>query len=400
MKNIYVDTGDLSGNLLDRVIDKMENAKGKMGYNYSADAYLEVAISMAKYESPTGRNSLFNADLSETAGSLYGRIADVLRKLSDLKLILQNCPDKLCEVDEKQKGEISSFWERTSYYLDEPSIFFATVFGLGNVEPNCNIVILTEEDKKDIIEKHRLAKYVLTQEQLDDIKNSSNSTNELSEKLDRAVQENYSVPIRPYSDGVVQGTIRYCNQNPAFYSENGWREGDKTSCGWMCNRGCESMALSYIGIDQSPSSMHDSDSLRKLEFALGIHDGYQAALTAADGREAIVQANGRYGFNRNYLDGLVNRFEADNGLGIVSPVLIRYTNGGDGHWILLIGNNEDGSYQAIGPWSSPGGMNEMKEFTVYISDDGTVKGSGFAHSNKNCKVQYMCQYTRADMISQ
>ena len=400
MKNIYVDTGELSGNLLNRTIEKLEVAQKKMGYNYSADAFLEVAISMAKYNSPTGRQSLFNAHFAELTGSLYGDIEDALKKLSDLKNILQKQPEELCEIDERQKGEISNFWWRASYYLDEPSVFFATIFGFGAVDPNCNIVILTEEEKDEIIEKHQLAKYVLTQEQLDDIKKSSNSASELNEKLNVAVQENYSVPVRPYSEGVAQGTIRYCNQNPRYYSENGWREGDKTSCGWMCNRGCESMALSYIGIDQPPSSMHDSESLRKLEFALGIHDGYQSPLTAVDGSEAKVQANGKYGFNRNYLDGLVNRFDADNGAGIFSPVLIRYTNDDDAHWILLIGNNENGSYQAIGPWSSPGGTNEMKEFTVNISDNGTVSGSGFSHSNKNCKVQYMCQYTRADMISQ
>jgi hypothetical protein len=62
----------------------MEVAKKKMGYDYSADAFLEVAISMAKYNSPTGRQSLFNSHFAEMAGSLYGDIEDVLKKLSDL----------------------------------------------------------------------------------------------------------------------------------------------------------------------------------------------------------------------------------------------------------------------------------------------------------------------------
>lgn len=191
MKNIYVDTGELSGNLLNRTIEKMEVAKKKMGYNYSADAFLEVAISMAKYNSPSGRQSLFNAHFAELAGGLYGDIEDVLKKLSDLKNILQKQPEKLCEIDERQKGEISNFWWRASYYLDEPSTFFATVFGLGGVDPNCNIELLTDEQKLEYIKTHYGDNPFMSVEDMKKACANSYTETEIREILDAAIKEKY-----------------------------------------------------------------------------------------------------------------------------------------------------------------------------------------------------------------
>ena len=192
MKNIYVDTGELSEKLLNRTIEKMEVAKKKMGYNYSADAFLEVAISMAKYNSPSGRQSLFNAHFAEMAGSLYGDIEDVLKKLSDLKTILQKQPEELCEIDERQKGEISNFWWRTSYYLDEPSAFFATIFGLGGVDPNCTIELLTDEQKQDYIKTHYEGKPFISKEQMEQIASNCHTETELREAIDAAISEKYN----------------------------------------------------------------------------------------------------------------------------------------------------------------------------------------------------------------
>ena len=408
MANIFVNTDDLSGKLLDRAIEELETANEKMSYNYSADAYLEVAIERAKYNSPTGIQRTFTAKHAECAGTLAGRIENVLRKLSDLKSILQKCPDELCEIDERQKGEISNLWWRSSYYLKEPGNFFATLFGIGCIGSEVDIVLLTDEDRDRIASEHPFAKYVLTKEQIDDIKKNSYSETELNEKLQQAVVDNGKVPVRPYDKGVSQGSIRYCSQVPDYrvpgmYKKNGWSNTDKDSSGWMCNRACESMALSYIGIDQSPSSMHDSDSLRKLEFALGIHNGHQSTLIDVAGNEAVVQANGKTGFDRGYLDSLVRNFEQDNGIGASSPVMIRYTNGESGsderaHWILLLKNNGDGSYQAIGPWSEAEGSGEMREFIIDIGENGRVSGSGFSHSGENCYIHRMCQYTRPDII--
>jgi len=134
LQNIYVDTGEVSGRLLDKTIEKLEVAQKKMGYNYSADAYLEVAISMAKYESPAGRQSLFNAGFAETAGGLYGNIEEVLGKLKELRSILDSGPDALVDVDKAQKNEITNWWTRSSYWLS--SIFF------GDTNPGDNTVVV------------------------------------------------------------------------------------------------------------------------------------------------------------------------------------------------------------------------------------------------------------------
>ena len=185
MKNIYVDTGELSGTLLNRTIEKMEVAKKKMGYNYSADAYLEVAISMAKYDSPAGRQQLFNINIAETAGILCGKIEDVLKKLFDFKTILLNCPDELCEVDEKQKGEISNFCQRTSYYLSDPVNFFATVFGFGNLGSEFILPEFTDTNRKEILGRYCWDGVLVTEEELNRIAAECNSESELVDRINQ-----------------------------------------------------------------------------------------------------------------------------------------------------------------------------------------------------------------------
>lgn len=192
MQNVYVDTGEVSGRLLDKTIEKMEVAQKKMGYNYSADAYLEVAISMAKYESPAGRQSLFNAGFAETAGGLYGNIEEVLKKLKRLRSILDSGPDALVDVDKAQKNDASNFWWRASYYLSEPSTFFATIFGLGGVDPNCTIELLTDEQKMEYIKTHYGDNPFVSNEQMEQIAAHCHTETELCEAIDEAINEGYN----------------------------------------------------------------------------------------------------------------------------------------------------------------------------------------------------------------
>ncbi len=208
------------------------------------------------------------------------------------------------------------------------------------------------------------------------------------------------IEIVDYSAGVTKGKIRYCNQKPLYATENGWRASDIPRCSGMCNRACESMAFSYIGIDQSPSSMHDNDTIIMFELAKkGVNAGYTANLKDVYGNDVKVQLNGGYyknSFNRAELDNLVAQFENDNGEGLVSPVLLHYDKIVNevyySHWILLLSKNDDGSYKAIGPWSENGLDGERIKFNVWISDSGVVSGSDFSGSGESRTVSHVGQY--------
>lgn len=220
--------------------------------------------------------------------------------------------------------------------------------------------------------------------------------------------------IHDYSEGVTRGEIRYVNQrpetvlnediDPSTGLRQGWREIDlKPNSGsyldHQCNWACESMAFSYLGIDQPPSTMHDTEILRKFEFALpGVNDGYAATFEAVDGSATVEVHTSGWGesFNRNYLDSLVANFEQDGGRGVNSPVMMHYSHGNNMHWILITGKNADGTYHAIGPWSNPDGLNERVGFDVTISDNGAVSGSGFNGCDGSRHVDCIGQYTRTN----
>lgn len=219
--------------------------------------------------------------------------------------------------------------------------------------------------------------------------------------------------IHDYSEGVTRGEIRYVNQRPATVLNEdvdpstglrqGWREmdlipGSDSYLDHQCNWACESMAFSYLGVDQPPGTMHDTETLRSFELALGANDGYSASFDAVDGTADITVHSNGWGasFDRNYLDTLVENFAQDGGRGSQSPVMLHYSDGSNMHWILLTGKNADGTYHAIGPWSNPDGLNERLGFDVAISDNGTVSGSGFSGCDGSRRVDCIGQYTRTN----
>lgn len=205
--------------------------------------------------------------------------------------------------------------------------------------------------------------------------------------------------VHDYSDGVSRGSIRYVNQVAEYNASNGWREEHRGGMSnGQCNWACESMAFSYLGVDQPPSTMHDTATLRNFELALGANDGYSATFDAVDGSANITVHSNGWGtsFDRGYLDTLVDNFAQDGGRGAQSPVMLHYSDGTNMHWILLTGKNADGTYRAIGPWSNPGGTNERAGFDVTISDSGVVSGSGFSGCNGGRRVDCIGQYTRTN----
>ncbi|MBE6947729.1 MAG: hypothetical protein E7454_05715 [Ruminococcaceae bacterium] len=346
MKNIYVDTGDLAGKLLDQAIDKMETAKKKMGYNYSADAYLEVAISMAKYSSPTGRQSLFNANFAERAGSLYGDIERVLEKLKGYRSVLNSGPDAIADIDKQQKNEITNWWTRIAYRIS--SIF---------------------EDKDKTGEDT-----VVAQDEMP-MKDVRQDTEEPSK----------NVPIvRLASEEACRGEITYYDQSHNHDNAAYWGDyyGGSTR---YCMTACAAMALSYIGIDVTPGEL------------IGIHNGglYWGWFNKGENNVVGGVNWAHYGQRSVEIkvtaDSMLDCYLQDNTASI-SPVIIGYSApNGDEHKLLLIGKTEDGYYLALDPWDNP------NPIQITISDDGTVtSNSNISHLNDGVlKLNAVWQYSRA-----
>lgn len=339
---IYLKTGDLSSGILRKVISKAEHAKKRAR---TAEDEAHWGHSWA-----WGGNTylLYSTNSEWLIADAESKISNAKAKLEKLATILNSDPDAMEEIDRKYKSDLKA-WRKSGNH-DE----ILWIVGGGTTAGAISIETSKGKVRRD-------------------------------------------VSVNPYSEGVSRGNIRYVNQYSAYNSSNGWRQehwGGMSNS--QCNWACESMAFSYLGIDQPPSSMHDSEVLKNFELALGANDGYSASFEAVDGPATVeVHSNGwGASFDRDYLDSLVQNYVNDNGAGSQSPVIMHYSDGSNMHWILLTGKNEDGSYRAIGPWSDPEGTNEQLGFNVTISDNGIASGSGFSGCNGGRRVDCIGQYTR------
>ncbi len=334
--------------------------------------------------------------------------------LSKCEPYWETVPDNLRKIDAKKKGDKSNWIEREAYLAENSARWFVsgTIGMLSGLFTGKNktgeVVYLgpylylrdryewsntnaTEDEIRQAIEEGAKDERNIGIERSIDEK-----LRELYETKKRYFAPEKS--IHEHRDGVERGTIRYCNQDLATAADNGW-EGDyisKAYCTWHCNQAAESMALSYLGIDQKPGYVPN-----EVEFAEGVVDGTEYIFPTVDGEKTTVTANVKYmkgAFDRSYLDNKVENFTIDNGHGNYSPVMLHYDridyNGNyHSHWIVLIGKNDDGSYQAIGPSGASG---ERTVFRVKIDDNGVVSGEGFAGSGEGRTVAHVGQYSRPD----
>lgn len=210
-----------------------------------------------------------------------------------------------------------------------------------------------------------------------------------NEKLDAMPPT--EIRITNYADGaaVEAGKIRYASQNKnQNLAANGW--GNYTNiAGGQCNSACESMALSYLGIDRSPGSMVPygaGDDLGGLEVAnYGTAD---KTWNSPEGTTVLIE--NRVGFNMDDIDLRVEKFSQDKNRGLVAPVMIRYKYfDGDpwsGHWLIITGKNADGTYNVTGP-----AFDNEKQTIVSIDKNGNISGSEISHGGG--MIQRYAQYT-------
>lgn len=133
-----------------------------------------------------------------------------------------------------------------------------------------------------------------------------------------------------YSETVTAETIRYISQVPtgSLFHEEYWPEksfGSYTGSTRECKTSCISMALSYLGIDRTPAYM------------LLVNNG----VTKTDGWGADYQSVDIDTGMKNY----------KTGKGTFSPVLIHLSKySGNGHYVLLVDNLSENTYQVLDPW--------------------------------------------------
>lgn len=140
----------------------------------------------------------------------------------------------------------------------------------------------------------------------------------------------HGVPeITGYDAGVCPGQVRYVSQLKDL-RKNGWGRFEGRA-GSECTTACISMALSCIGIDESPEKLLSYNSTTIFASSYGIKNLEPSQLTGAvptaeKGYEIFTLMLENYLSNRDYT---------------VSPVLLYLTGNGNRHGILVIGTEED-----------------------------------------------------------
>ena len=242
----------------------------------------------------------------------------------------------------------------------------------------------------------------------EDIRGTGERTAETAQRIAEDVSDAaQNIPVEPdnkvtentitgYSEPVERGRIRWVDQTGSVENNatNGWGQYNNLDYGWydgapssQCNSACESMALSYLGVDRSPGSLvpDNGDTLGGLEVAN--YGTVSNTWLAPDGSEIRID-------NYSYcamedINSRVEEYMQDGNKGDVAPVMVRFQtyDGSNGHWILLTGKNDDGTYSAVGP----GGEKE-RGMSVTIDQNGNIRGDSLSHGGGY--IHRYAQYTR------
>lgn len=104
-KDIYVNPGELSSELLKKADGYMDTARSK----------LRSFDSPPTYRGPDGYAALYSADIIAEVRRLISRIETVSNRLERYSSILNSAPEALVEIDQSSKNELTNAWERATY---------------------------------------------------------------------------------------------------------------------------------------------------------------------------------------------------------------------------------------------------------------------------------------------
>ena len=253
-QDIYVNAGEISGKLLKKPKVSLEKAEKSLGYNYSMDAYLEVAISVAKYVSPNGRQRLFDTSVAESIGTIHADLCKALQRLETYETLLNSGPDALAEIDAAYKNKMTNWRDRMTcsvggYYTAWASRtkgFYEGLFCRGGngtgedtvVDPHAtNKQGIREEIEREYRNCNIYSYWGISQNDVEKIIVSSSSDEEarrllqlqLKDKLDQAANNRTTIDISQYS---TQTYYDYYGSDGNYYS--GWGLYEITGgCTWF-----------------------------------------------------------------------------------------------------------------------------------------------------------------------
>lgn len=160
-----------------------------------------------------------------------------------------------------------------------------------------------------------------------------------------------------YGEEVTPGEIRYIAQiktDGCYYEQYWGKYLDYSSS--ECGTACISMALSYLGVDETPEELGD----------YWIEQGYTAGTPFSTVFYDVPIAEG--GHSCDFFTAY-EKYES----GVASPVIIYFTRElnpymtGNRHFVMIIGKTEDGKYIAVDPAKS-----EERTVSIKKNEDGTL----------------------------
>jgi len=379
-ETIFLKTGQFSSSSFNTSKSELKRAVGALN---SLDYY--GALWNATYTCNGVNQRIFTAAMIEEATALAIQVEKLRGKLEAYSKLLQSGPEVLQDVDASFKGEYTNAWQRTWYSISsgvssayETIVgFWESLFCKGGQKTGGKVTIQSENNEGMQVDSTGTSDTQVPRNQETELILSDYSEGSGAKKGEiRWVYQGSDWQLR-YGDAELERQRR---------KENGWG-GYTGISGTQCNSACETMALSYLGIDRTPESMvppNEGDTtLGGLEVANYTTKGNK--WNAPDGSTILVESI--FGCEMEDIDKRVLAFQNDGNEGNVAPVMVRYTNGSNGHWIMITKKNPDGTYVIVGPQYGEKGL------TVTIDRNGNINGpSGLSHNGGT--IQRYAQYSR------
>lgn len=365
---IFLQDDEISTKNIKKAASLLKKVSNVREVNFFESSLHDIAFKMQnRVENSYG--VLFLSNAAEEAGSIACELEAVAANLACLQKLLVDSPEGFFDADKTFKGwndKPGEHWlSRAFSALFGTTIgwYLCDLFGIPRNAPMETVVPSIGENPAQAVPS------------------KENSQN-----------KNTKIIISDYAagEGAVKGTIRWVHQGEDKAVEYGWgdkeeREKKGIDIGIQCNSACESMALSYLGIDRSAISMVPIvDDLGGLEVA---SYGTKVRYWEAPDGSTIQIDNYANCCDMADIDARIAAFQADGNAGNTAPVMVRYVNGAKGHWILITGKNADGTYNIIGPQYGE------KSLTVSIDQYGNISGvDGLSHNGG--QIARYAQYSR------
>lgn len=392
---IYLKTGQFSNRSFNA--SKKELKKAADALNILDD---HGAMSNTTYTCDGISRPIFSEATIVDAAAAATLVNHLYDKLETYSSLLQSGPDALHDADSSFKGEYTNAWQRSWYSVSSgvSSVYNNTVSFWGSLfRKSGKKTDAKTKVQDDSNSENKTDNEVVEEKDGEHIPSIQEPENRRTNINDETI-DNYSDESGRKND-VQRGRIRWVYQyipedaDDAYYDKNGWLTDTgalNSNPNQQCNSASASMALSYMGIDRSPASLvgpgNDMDPASW---------GTCNNTWTTENGEIIQLENHALDCNMNDINAKTELFLNDGGKGEVSPVMIRYAYPGEdagspgayGHWLIIVGNNGDGTYQVIGP----GRMSERLT-TVSIDEYGNICGDGIGKGGG--RIQRYAQYSR------